>query len=165
MSLMYAKESIVLSTLQDIAEDQKVLQEVNLQGSGVWKAKSAAMTEKLVTNLATNTRLTSLNMTDCNLNDACLTLLNGCLATNATLFHLNLSYNKVACCPALLVHSSSAFGALSRDCWPRPLRCRRLHLWPRAPRVNVVVPLSARRPRVLAGRSSGGRRWCPSGTR
>ena len=44
MSLMYAKESIVLSALKDIEENQKHMQDVNLQSSNVWKAKSLQQT-------------------------------------------------------------------------------------------------------------------------
>ena len=52
VSLMYAKESMILSTLKDIEEDHRRTQEVNLMSSNVWKAKSVAMTANLVCRLA-----------------------------------------------------------------------------------------------------------------
>ena len=62
MSLMYAKESIVLSALKDIEENQKHMQDVNLQSSNVWKAKSLQMTTQLAEVLYNNSKLTSLNL-------------------------------------------------------------------------------------------------------
>ena len=96
MSLMYAKESIVLSALKDIEENQKHMQDVNLQSSNVWKAKSLQMTTQLAEVLYNNSKLTSLNLQDCNINDAGLIKLTETLAHNATLFHINLSINKFA---------------------------------------------------------------------
>ena len=101
MSLQYAKESIVLSALKDIEENQKHMQEVNLHSSVVWKGKSLEMTTRLSEVMVNNSKLTSINMTDCNINDAGLTKLAATLSINATLFHLNLSNNKFGR-PALL---------------------------------------------------------------
>ena len=94
MSLQYAKEAIVLAALKDVEEDQKHLQEINLQSSGVWKAKSLALTQQLADCLLANTKLTALNLTDCGLNDQALTKLSEVLGHNHSLFHLNLSLNK-----------------------------------------------------------------------
>ena len=93
-SLMYAKEATILSTLKDLEENHRRTQDVNLMGSNVWKAKSVAMTANLVDAMVPNTKLTSLNMSDCMLNDACLSKLSEMLAHNATLFHLHLANNK-----------------------------------------------------------------------
>ena len=101
MSLQYAKESIVLGALKDVEENQKFMQDVNLQSSIVWKGKSAMMTASLAKAMQQNTRLTALNLADCNIHDADLTPLTANLATNSTLFHLNLSQNKLGR-PALL---------------------------------------------------------------
>ena len=94
MSLQYAKESIVLGALKDLEENQKHLQDVNLHSSIVWKGKSLEMTTKLSEVLRINSKLTALNLVDCNINDAGLSQLASALATNTTLFHLNLSMNK-----------------------------------------------------------------------
>ena len=48
-----------------------------------------------------NTKLTSIDLTDCNVNDEGLKSLTGTLKKNATLFHLNLTKNKIGR-PALL---------------------------------------------------------------
>ena len=70
MSLMYAKESAIMSILKDVEEDHKRTQEMNLGGSNVWKSKSVQMTNNLCDALQTNTRLTALNLSACMLNDA-----------------------------------------------------------------------------------------------
>ena len=101
MSLQYAKESIVLGALKDIEENQKHLQEINLQSSVVWKGKSCVMMTKLAESMLKNTKLTAINLVDCSINDEGLKSLTGTLANNATLFHLNLSKNKIGR-PALL---------------------------------------------------------------
>ena len=101
MSLQYAKESIVVSALKDLEENQKHLQDVNLHSSVVWKGKSLEMTTRLSEVLINNSKLTALNLCDCNINDAGLSKLAATLATNAHLFHLNLSMNKFGR-PALL---------------------------------------------------------------
>ena len=93
-SLMYAKEAVILSTLKDIEENHRRTQDVNLKGSNVWKAKSVQMTANLCDALATNTKLTALDMSECMLNDTALQTLSGVLAQNATIFHLNLANNK-----------------------------------------------------------------------
>ena len=94
MSLQYAKESIVLDAIKDIQENQKHMQEVNLQSSIVWKGKALDMTAKLADALQLNSRLTALDLTDCSINDAALSPLTRTLAGNASLFHLALSKNK-----------------------------------------------------------------------
>jgi hypothetical protein len=94
-SLMYAKESIIVSTLKDIEEDHRRTQDVNLAGSNVWRSKSVQMTNNLADALLTNTKLTALNMSNCMLNDACVTKLSEVLAHNSSLFHLNLADNKL----------------------------------------------------------------------
>ena len=94
MSLQYAKESIVRTALKDIEENQKHLQDVNLHSSNVWKAASLAMTTQLAEVLYNNSKLTALNLTDCNIHDDGLIKLTETLAHNATIFHLNLSMNK-----------------------------------------------------------------------
>ena len=94
MSLMYAKESAIMSILKDVEEDHKRTQEMNLGGSNVWKSKSVQMTNNLCDALQTNTRLTALNLSACMLNDACLVTLSTMLAHNSTIFDLNLADNK-----------------------------------------------------------------------
>ena len=94
MSLMYAKESAIMSILKDVEEDHKRTQEMNLGGSNVWKSKSVQMTNNLCDALQTNTRLTALNLSACMLNDACLETLSKTLAHNSTIFDLNLADNK-----------------------------------------------------------------------
>ena len=83
-----------MSALKDIEENQKHLQDVNLQSSGVWKGKSLELTTQLAEVMYNNSKLTAINLCDCNINDAGLAKLNDTLAHNATLFHLNLSMNK-----------------------------------------------------------------------
>ena len=102
MSLMYAKESIIMTTIKDIEENQRRVQDVNLQGSTVWKGKSVVLTTTLAEALYNNTKLTSLNLCDCGLNDAAITKLTETLAHNATIFHLNLSNNKNISRPGLI---------------------------------------------------------------
>ena len=94
MSLMYAKESIILSTLKDIEENHRHTQEVDLASSNAWRSKPVALTANLADCLLHNTKLTSLNLSDCMLNDAALTSLSEALAQNSTLFHLSLANNK-----------------------------------------------------------------------
>ena len=102
-SLMYAKESIIVSTLKDIEEDHRRTQDVNLAGSNVWRSKSVQMTNNLADALLTNTKLTALNMSNCMLNDACVTKLSEVLAHNSSLFHLNfvslLALPPILLCP------------------------------------------------------------------
>ena len=95
MSLQYAKESIVVNALKDIEENQKYMQDINLQSSIVWKGKSLEMTTRLSAALANNNRLTALNLVDCNINDVSVAPLLTALASNASLFHLNLSNNNL----------------------------------------------------------------------
>jgi myosin-5 len=101
MSLQYAKESIVINALKDIEENQKHLQEINLHSSVVWKGKSVLMMNKLADAMLRNTKLTSINLSDCMVNDEGLRFLTAALAKNGTLFHLCLSQNKIGR-PALL---------------------------------------------------------------
>ena len=101
MSLQYAKESIVLNALKDVEENQKHLQDINLHSSIVWKGKSCVMMAKLADALLRNTKLTSIDLTDCNINDEGLKPVTGTLKSNATLYHLTLSQNKIGR-PALL---------------------------------------------------------------
>ena len=94
MALMYAKDSVIMSILKDVEENHKRTQEMNLAGSNVWKSKSVQMTNNLADALLSNTRLTSLNLSACMLNDACLVTLSTMLAHNSTIFHLDLADNK-----------------------------------------------------------------------
>ena len=112
MSLQYAKESIVLSALKDVEENQKHMQEVNLSSSIVWKGKSLEMTTKLAAILIQNTRLTALNLTDCNIHDnraVGIMLLAGALlsGTGVSFLHLRSAYtaprSNVPCAHGLAV--------------------------------------------------------------
>ena len=124
-SLMYAKESILLkgvctaamtpkparahdnnhlsrtlvhfysTVLQDVADNDKRTQTLELSGSNIWKGKSAALTASLADALLNNSKLTALNMSDCNLGDKALMSLDDSLKYNSTLFDLNLSHNKL----------------------------------------------------------------------
>ncbi len=94
-SLQYAKESIVLKTVQDVADNDKRTQSLELMGSVVWRAKSAVLTASLADALLNNTKLTALNLSECNLGDGALCSLADALQHNATLFDLNLSHNKL----------------------------------------------------------------------
>jgi hypothetical protein len=106
MSLQYAKESIIMVALKDVEENQRRMQEINLQSSSAWKSKSLALTTLLADALHNNTKLTSLNLTDCMINDASITKLAETLTHNASLFHLNLSNNKLGR-PGLLALSKA----------------------------------------------------------
>ena len=51
-SLMYAKESVLLKVLQDVADNDKRTQTLELMGSTVWKGKSASLTASLAEDTA-----------------------------------------------------------------------------------------------------------------
>ena len=94
MALMYAKDSVIMSTLKDLEENHRRTQDLNLAGSNVWRSKSVQMTNNLVDALLSNTKLTALNLSNCMLNDACLVTLSTMLSHNSTIFDLNLADNK-----------------------------------------------------------------------
>lgn len=94
-SLMYAKESILLKVIQDVADNDKRTQTLELMGSNIWKGKSAALTASLADALLNNTKVTALNLSDCNLGDNALIALADSIAHNSTLYDLNLSNNKL----------------------------------------------------------------------
>ena len=83
-SLQYAKESIVLKVLQDVADDDKRTQTLELTSSVVWKGKSAAMTASLADALLENTKVTALNLSDCNIGDNGLISLADSIKENGT---------------------------------------------------------------------------------
>ena len=95
-SLQYAKESILLKTLEDVAENDKRTQTLELTSSVVWKGKSAVLTSSLADAMMNNTKVTALNLCDCNVGDAGLCSLADAIKENGTLFELNLSHNKFA---------------------------------------------------------------------
>ena len=94
-NLQYAKESILIKVISDVAENDKRTQSLELCGSTVWKGKSVAMTMSLSDALWNNTRLTALNLSECNIGDGALCKLADAIQHNATLFDLNLSHNKL----------------------------------------------------------------------
>lgn len=83
-SLQYAKESILLKVLQDVADDDKRTQTLELMSSSVWKGKSAALTASLADALLMNTKVTALNMSDCNIGDQGLISLSDSIKDNTT---------------------------------------------------------------------------------
>ena len=94
-SLQFAKESILLKAIQDVADNDKRTQSLELSGSTVWKAKSAVLTASLSDALLGNMRLTALNLSDCNVGDNALFKLADAIRHNATLYDLNLANNKL----------------------------------------------------------------------
>jgi hypothetical protein len=94
-SLQYAKESILTKTIQDIAENDKRTQTLDVMGSAVWKGKSVALTGSLSDALLNNTKLTALNLSQCNLGDGAVCKLADAIQYNNTLFELDLSNNKL----------------------------------------------------------------------
>ena len=83
-NLQYAKESILLKTLQDVADNDKRTQTLELSGSVVWKGKSAVMTASLADALLNNTKVTALNLSECNIGDQGLMKLADAISGNAT---------------------------------------------------------------------------------
>ena len=94
-SLQFAKESILLKTIKDVEDNDKRTQSLELSGSTVWKSKSAALTASLSDALLNNTRLTLLNLSDCNLGDNALCSLADAIRHNTSLYDLNLANNKL----------------------------------------------------------------------
>jgi hypothetical protein len=94
-SLMYAKESKLLAVIKDVEDNDKRTQSLELTGSVVWKGKSSALTASLSDALLNNTKVTSLNLSECNLGDGALIALANSIQFNATLFDFNLSHNKL----------------------------------------------------------------------
>ena len=68
--LSHAKEAVVLAHLKKVAENDRRTQSLELAGSQVFQAKSAALSSSLADALLHNTRLTALNLSSCNLGDA-----------------------------------------------------------------------------------------------
>ena len=94
-SLQFAKESILLKAIQDVADNDKRTQELELTGSTVWKSKSVMLTASLADALLNNTKLTALNLSECNVGDGALCKLADAIQHNATLYDLNLARNKL----------------------------------------------------------------------
>ena len=95
-SLQYAKETILMKVIQDVADNDKRTQTLELMSSVVWKGKSAALTASLADALLVNTKVTALNLSDCNIGDNGLISLADSIKDNLTLYDLNISYNKFA---------------------------------------------------------------------
>ena len=95
MSLQFAKETVLLSTIKLVAENDKRTQSLDLSGAVTWQAKSAALTASLSDALMANTKLTALNLSRCNIGDVAAGKLAEALKHNATLFELDLSDNKL----------------------------------------------------------------------
>ena len=83
-SLQYAKETILMKTLQDVADNDKRTQSLELMSSVVWKGKSAALTASLADAMLSNTKVTALNLSDCNIGDQGLCKLADAIKENST---------------------------------------------------------------------------------
>ena len=70
--------------LQDVADDDKRTQTLELTSSVVWKGKSAALTASLADALLSNTKVTALNLSDCNIGDNGLCSLADAIQDNGT---------------------------------------------------------------------------------
>ena len=92
-SLQFAKETVLLTQIKLVADNDKRTQALELSGAVSWQAKSATLTASLADALMVNTKLTALNLSRCNLGDGALTKLAEALRHNATLFDLDLSDN------------------------------------------------------------------------
>jgi len=95
MSLQHAKASKVLELLKKLDENDRRTQAIDLSGSTVFREKSVKMCSSLADTLTRNSRLTSLNLSNCSIGDVSAKQLAAALRDNATLFDLNLSYNKL----------------------------------------------------------------------
>lgn len=95
MSLQHAKESKVLDLLKKLDENDRSTQAVDLSGSTVFREKSVKMCASLADALGRNTRMTSLNLSNCSIGDVSAKQIAAAIRDNATLFDLNLSYNKL----------------------------------------------------------------------
>ena len=83
-SLQYAKESILVKVLQDVADNDKRTQTLELTSSVVWKGTSAVLTASLADALLNNTKVTALNLCDCNIGDQGLCKLADAIKENST---------------------------------------------------------------------------------
>ena len=83
-SLQYAKESILLKVLQDVADNDKRTQTLDLCSSVVWKGKSATLMSSLADALRNNTKVTAINLSDCNIGDNALCSLANSIKENGT---------------------------------------------------------------------------------
>mmetsp|Transcript_38803 Transcript_38803/g.124568 ORF Transcript_38803/g.124568 Transcript_38803/m.124568 type:complete len:449 (-) Transcript_38803:193-1539(-) len=95
MSLQHAKEKTVLEVIKKVEENDRRTQSIDLSGSSVFREKSVKLSASLADALSRNTRLTALDLSNCSIGDVSAKQLSAALADNATLFELNLSYNKL----------------------------------------------------------------------
>jgi len=95
-SMQFAKERDVVAALQKLAENDRFTQALELGSAVAFQAKSVALGSSLADALVGNTKLTALNLSNCNLGDAAFQRLAEPLKGNATLYDLNLSENKAS---------------------------------------------------------------------
>ena len=83
-SLQYAKEAIILKVLQDVADNDKRTQSLELLGSVVFKSKSVTLCASLADAMLNNTKVTALNLSECNIGDGALCKLADAIKHNST---------------------------------------------------------------------------------
>ena len=65
--MQHAKESIIQESINKVAENDRRTQTLDLSGSRVFQAKAAVLAASLADALLSNTRLTALNLSYCNI--------------------------------------------------------------------------------------------------
>ena len=74
----------MLKVLQDVADNDKRTQALELMSSVVWKGKSATLMSSLADAMVSNTKVTAINLSDCNIGDNGLCSLADAIKENGT---------------------------------------------------------------------------------
>ena len=93
--MQFAKEAIILAELMKVGDNDKRTQSLELGGAVNFQAKSLMLSASLADALRDNTKLTALNLSNCNLGDGALVKIAESIKHNSTLYDLNLSDNKL----------------------------------------------------------------------